>query len=226
MAPCGARPPKVTEFAAFTMASSSSVVMSATQMSTAPRRPSAVSRDRTFAIGKSSADPSKNLLDGAARASRRRKAPRQPASAATSSGVSMVLRRPMSSKCVHRGSGAWRAVRACAATRSMEVVVPVISPCRRSRRRHRARCDAAGSRRNSPRPVPRGSRPSSISRLTNATERSSDNGEALKLISLTRLMISRVRVGTLRRCNEYRLNDQNVLGRCRAQKQRDRRIAL
>jgi hypothetical protein len=36
-------------------------------------------------------------------------------------------------------------------------------------------------------------------RLTNATPRSSDSSEALKLISLTRLMISRVLVGTFRR---------------------------
>ena len=55
------------------------------------------------------------------------------------------------------------------------------------------------SRRNSPCRIPRGKRPSSISLLTKATPRSSDSSDALKLISFTRLMISRVRVGTLRR---------------------------
>src|SRR5215475_7039431 len=54
-------------------------------------------------------------------------------------------------------------------------------------------------RRNSPGRIPRGNRPSSMSRLTKATPRSSERSEALKLISLMRLMISRVRVGTLRR---------------------------
>ncbi len=76
-----------------------------------------------------------------------------------------------------------------------------------SERAARAGCSATSfitmrcslRRRNSPGPTPRGNRPWSFRRFTNATARNSDKSDALKLISFTLLTISRVRFGTLRR---------------------------
>ena len=93
--------------------------------------------------------------------------PTRPALQGLSAGMPIVRRRPMASKCVSRKRRSL-AGRACAASRSIRIRSS--SVLRRATLRpiilHSIRCSL--SRRNWPRPTPRGSRPSSISRLTKA----------------------------------------------------------
>ena len=144
-------------------------------------------------------------------------------SARISSRRSMVLRTPISSKCASRKRRTARRPARCSISKKSKSVFSRLAGVNFLPMKPRSmRCTLM--RRYSPGPVPRGSRPWSISRCTNSMARYSATSDELNVISLTRLRISLRRRRRRRARHRVDLHHQHVLALRAAEEREDRRI--